>query len=140
MRRTLKSRSRPQTTKTTSTFAATTCGFVSVHADLAHERAAPRQERVDRRAAFVGARGDRDPVADGGMLVVVAQPAGELGAELAVLASRRTYSIRCSTATRAGARPSCSKGRNASANDSSQPRDSRCNVISSRKVGFREGR
>jgi hypothetical protein len=40
---------------------------------------------VDSCAAFVGARRDGDPVADCGMLVVVAQPAGELGAELAVL-------------------------------------------------------
>src|SRR3954470_3297466 len=40
---------------------------------------------MDRRAGFVGTRSYGDPVADRGMLVAMAQLAGELGAELAVL-------------------------------------------------------
>ena len=52
--------------------------------DLADERASPGQDRADRRPALVRARGDGQPVADGRMLVVVAQPAGELGTQLAV--------------------------------------------------------
>ncbi len=50
---------------------------------LADERASPRQDRVDRRATLVRPRGDGQPVADGRMLFVVAQAAGELGAQLA---------------------------------------------------------
>ena len=86
MRRTLKSSSSPQTTKTTSTFAATTCAFVSRHGSLA------RRTRVRRSStAWIVARpssgrcGDRHPVADGGMLAVEAQAAASaLLAELPV--------------------------------------------------------
>jgi hypothetical protein len=53
--------------------------------DLAHERAASRQDRMDCRAALVGARSDGDPVADRRVFIVVTQLAGELSAELALL-------------------------------------------------------
>ena len=85
MRRTLKFASSPQTTNDDVDVRGHDLRLRLGPRDLAHERAAPRQHGVDRRAAFVGARRDGDPVADGRMLVVVAQPAGELGAELAVL-------------------------------------------------------
>src|SRR5262249_35713021 len=53
--------------------------------DLPHEGGAPRQDRLDPGAALVGTGGDGDPVAYGRMLVVVAQPAGELRTKLALL-------------------------------------------------------
>src|SRR5262249_19560764 len=52
---------------------------------LANERAPPREDGRDRRAILVLPSGDRDPVADRGMLVGVPQPAGDLRATLAVL-------------------------------------------------------
>src|SRR5207248_7452728 len=48
------------------------------------ERRAPRQDDMDRRPALVGPGSDREPVADGRVLVVVTQPARELGAQLTV--------------------------------------------------------